>query len=69
MDFKVTRMKCEGCVSAVKVVISGVEGTAGVDVNLETGMVHIDGDDVSVRDEVFKRLAAAGYPPEVAASV
>lgn len=63
MDIKVTKIKCEGCVAAVKSALNSVEGVSDVTVDLATGIVHLAGADPGMRDAVIEKLVLAGYPP------
>ena len=63
-SFEVIGMTCEHCVLSVREEVSEVPGVTGVDVDLASGRLHVDGSDVS-EDAVREAVEAAGY--EVAA--
>jgi len=63
MDIKVTKMKCDGCVSAVKSALESIDGVSDVTVDLAAGMVHLTGDDQKIQEAVIQKLITAGYPP------
>lgn len=60
--FKVSGMKCMGCVASVKDALASLPGVDAVVVDLETGIARFEGEIAS--EAVRAALAAAGYPGE-----
>ncbi len=57
--YKVEGMSCEGCSSSVEQAIKNAFPTASVEVQLENGLVSIDGAD---NDELIQKVVeAAGF--------
>jgi copper chaperone CopZ len=63
-SFEVIGMTCDHCVLSVREEVSEVPGVSGVDVDLASGRLRVDGADVSDA-AVREAVEAAGY--EVAA--
>lgn len=63
MSFSVAveNIKCGGCANTIRKRMTEIAGVAGAEVDIEQGVVHIDGDD-AVRATVVEALHAAGYP-------
>lgn len=62
----VTKIKLQGlhCPSCQKIVekrLKGLEGVEGVNVNLDSGAVHITGDRLFDKDDIMKVLKGTGY--------
>jgi copper chaperone CopZ len=57
----VENVKCGGCVKSIQTVLSKISGITHVSVDVATGTVNIEGDDVE-RDVLVKTLNALGFP-------
>ena len=65
LTYRVPGMSCEHCEQAVKQEVGKVAGVATVEVNLETKLVLVRGDDLS--DEALRAaIDDAGYEVEAA---
>ena len=53
-------MTCEHCVEAVRSEVSGVPGISSVDVDLDSKLVNVSGDDIDDA-AVFAAVEEAGY--------
>lgn len=53
-------MTCDHCVNAVRSEVSSVEGVSNVEVDLDTKLVTVDGDDIDDA-AVFAAVEEAGY--------
>jgi copper chaperone len=60
-DVKVENIKCGGCASTIRSKITDEIGVDDVEVNIDDGVVTIQGDE-NHRDSVVARLAQLGYP-------
>ncbi|HHH42581.1 MAG TPA: copper chaperone [Gammaproteobacteria bacterium] len=60
-EIEVDNIKCGGCAGTIVKRLGELEGVAAVDVNVEQGIVRIDGDE-SARAVVSALLATLGYP-------
>ncbi|MFQ5642302.1 MAG: heavy-metal-associated domain-containing protein [Thiogranum sp.] len=60
-EFEVDNIKCGGCAGTIVKRLGELEGVDAVDVNVEQGVVRVDGDD-SARSSVSALLATLGYP-------
>ncbi len=59
-QFKVTNMKCNGCVSSVKSALENLAGVTAVEVSLEQNSATVSG---TVDTELaINTLAALGFP-------
>lgn len=59
-SYSVTGMTCHSCVAMVSEEVGEVPGVESVDVELETGRVTVQGDDVDA-DAVRRAIVEAGY--------
>ena len=59
--FKVRNIKCGGCASAIQEGLSGLSGVNAVEVDIESGQVHVSGEQL-VRANHAAKLAELGYP-------
>jgi copper chaperone len=57
----VDNMKCGGCANTITKSIEKIAGATSVNVDVEKGIVHFEGD-TSLRDPVVQRLETLGYP-------
>jgi copper chaperone len=57
----VENIKCGGCAASIRNKLIDSDLAAAVDVDVEHGAVHIDGDPAR-RPEAVARLASLGYP-------
>ena len=53
-------MTCEHCVDAVRAEVSGLPGVSTVDIDLDTKLVQVAGDDIDDA-AVFAAVEEAGY--------
>ena len=58
--YVVEGMTCEHCVDAVRTGVSGVTGITDVQVDLDTKLVQVEGDDIDDA-AVFAAVEEAGY--------
>ena len=58
--YVVEGMTCEHCVNAVRTEVSGVAGITDVQVDLDTKLVQVEGDDIDDA-AVFAAVEEAGY--------
>ena len=63
IKFKIPKMKCMGCVNAIKQALSSIEEIEKSEVDLETKTVEIFPSSIDI-EKVKNTLANAGYPPE-----
>lgn len=61
-DFTARNIKCGGCAQAIRTGLRDLSGVRDVDVDLDSGEITIQGDDLS-RDVLADKLRALGYPP------
>jgi copper chaperone len=66
LTYRVDGMTCEHCKAAVNGELSSVAGVTDVDVDLDTKLVRISGDDID-HDAVVAAIDEAGYDAERAA--
>lgn len=59
--FTVQNVKCGGCSSAIESGIGEMAGVSSVAVDIATGVVNVDGDNLN-RGELSSKLAELGYP-------
>ena len=62
MDITVENIKCGGCANAIKNSLLSLENVDTVDVDVESGIVHIVGSDSIGRDKIISKLKSMGYP-------
>ena len=60
MQVKVENIKCGGCSNSIVEKILGMDGVAGVEVDIEGGIVSVEGD--ADQQAVIKKLHDIGYP-------
>lgn len=61
VSLRVSDMKCDGCVNAVRTAISRVEGVQRADVSLEDKMARVVADDAVQTDDLMAAVEEAGY--------
>ena len=61
MVIEVENIKCGGCANSITSKLQPLTGVDQVTVDIETGKVHIDGDETQ-RDDYAASLASMGYP-------
>jgi len=61
LEIKVAKVKCNGCVANIKTGLAEVNGIESVEVDLVSGVVSINGDDLD-RHGIVSKLAELGYP-------
>ena len=59
--FSVQKVKCDGCVTTIRDGLLNLCGVETVEVEVATGQVTVQGDQLS-RDELAAKLTALGYP-------
>lgn len=60
--FKVSGMKCMGCVGTVTNSLESLQGVSVAEVQLDSGLALVEGDVPT--EQIIEALAAAGYPGE-----
>ena len=60
-------MTCGNCVKHVEKAINSIAGVKGVEVDLASGSVKVDGDIAQKVTEIIAVLEEGGYPAKVAA--
>jgi copper chaperone len=60
-SIEVDNVKCGGCVTSIKTVLSKIPGVGAIAVDVDTGLVDIEGENLN-RDNLVKTLAALGFP-------
>lgn len=60
--FKVSGMKCTGCVGNVTKSLESLEGVSVAEVQLDSGLALVEGD--VPPEQITEALASAGYPGE-----
>ena len=60
-QFQVQNVKCGGCASNIQNGLAELEGISEVDVQIETGLVNITGENLN-RQLISEKLTALGYP-------
>jgi copper chaperone len=63
LTYRVDGMTCEHCTAAVSEEVAKVAGVAGVDVDLQTKLVRVSGQDVAP-EAVVAAIDEAGYDAE-----
>ncbi len=58
---QVDNIKCGGCANTIRKKMTDIEGVTAAEVDIDNGVVTIDGDE-SVRPTVVETLLKAGYP-------
>lgn len=61
IELKASNIKCGGCASAIQEGLGSLPGVTGVEVDIETGTVRIEGENPD-RDTIIAKLAELGYP-------
>ena len=57
----VENIKCGGCANTIKTKLQAESGVSAVEVDIEAGMVRIEGEELD-RAGLVQRLAQLGYP-------
>lgn len=60
-SIEVDNIKCGGCATSIKTVLSKIPGVDTIAVDVATGLVDIEGENLN-RDNLIKTLAALGFP-------
>lgn len=60
-SIQVDNIKCGGCANTIRKRVGQVPGVNGVSVDIEQGIVQVDGDE-TLRPAVAESLLHAGYP-------
>ena len=60
-SISVENIKCGGCANTIKTRLADLPSVSSVDVEIETGVVTIDGDEAE-REKVTAELLRLGYP-------
>jgi copper chaperone CopZ len=68
INLEVQGMSCGSCVKHVTQVLQGLTGVSGVEVNLEAGLVSVNGDLPQGSNPLTSALTSAGYPARLASS-
>jgi len=58
---EVDNIKCGGCAGTIMKRLAGLQGVAAIDVDVEKGIVRVDGD-ASTRSAASALLESLGYP-------
>lgn len=66
INLTVSGMTCGNCVKHVEKAIGAIAGVKGVEVNLASGSVKVDGDIAQKVTEIIAVLEEDGYPAKVA---
>ena len=61
LTLKVEGMKCDGCATAVRSALEGVEGVNAVDVSLPDGSASLELDPSVARSALVDAIAEVGY--------
>lgn len=62
MDIRVENIKCGGCAHTIKTGLMKLNGVSDVDIDIENGIIHLQGVDGLLRDDVVSKLQSMGYP-------
>ncbi len=62
MDIRVENIKCGGCAHTIKTGLMKLNGVSDVDIDIENGIIHLQGGDGLLRDDVVSKLQSMGYP-------
>jgi copper chaperone CopZ len=68
INLQVQGMSCGSCVKHVTQVLQGLTGVSNVEVDLQAGLVRVNGDLPQGSDPLASALTAAGYPARLASS-
>ena len=60
-SISVENIKCAGCANTIKTRLVELDSVSSVEVEIETGIVTIDGEE-ALRDDVSAELLRLGYP-------
>lgn len=60
-EIAVENIKCGGCANTICTKVLEQESVSSVDVDIEAGIVRIEGDE-AFRDDIAMKLAHLGYP-------
>jgi copper chaperone len=63
MSYEITveNIKCGGCANTITTKLNKMDSVNGCDIDIENGVITIDGDDSS-KEEVARLLLKIGYP-------
>jgi len=61
LSIQVENIKCGGCANSIKKGLMDEAGVSTVEINIENGMVSIDGENLD-RDAIAEHLLKMGYP-------
>lgn len=61
-ELNVENVKCGGCATAIRNGLEAIPGIEHVDVDIQHGIVRIEGNEGTVREAATKRLQEIGYP-------
>lgn len=59
LELSVKGMTCNGCVSSVTRAVKTIDAAAGVEVDLSSGRVRVEGG--AAREDVVRAISAAGF--------
>lgn len=63
MEIQVENIKCNGCATSIKNALSKFDGVNAVDIEIETGTIKLDIEDVNTdRKQILAKLQSMGYP-------
>jgi copper chaperone len=62
MDINVENIKCGGCAHSIKTGLLKIKGVSEVDIDIQNGIIHLQGDEQVERSEVVAKLYSMGYP-------
>lgn len=60
-ELMIEGMKCEGCVTRIKNVLSSIKGIESYDISLETKKLSVSVKKEKVIDEVIKKIENLGF--------
>ncbi len=61
LDIQSSKIKCGGCVANIEKGLAGFAGIAEIKVDLETNIVHLQGNELD-KDSIENKLTELGYP-------
>ena len=61
LEFRVTGMTCAACSARVDKVVNSISGVRQVEVNLLSGLLSLETDDMGITDTVITQIRKAGY--------
>jgi copper chaperone CopZ len=64
INWKIDKMKCDGCVETIAQALLLVDGLTDVTVDLDSKTVAFAADHQAAADAARKALASAGFPPK-----